>query len=103
MATYASREIVVSADTSRAPGSGAWAKPRRTRSATIASVRAGSTTPLARRFPPETTRAPAIAQSVTVLTSPGSKRTAVPAAMSRRMPYARPRSKRSAAFVSMKW
>ena len=50
--------------------------------------RFGSTRSTARReaLPPRITRAPAIATSVTVLVSPGSKRTAVPAGMSRRMP-----------------
>src|SRR5206468_2776461 len=43
---------------------------------------------------------PAIATSVTVRASPGSKRTAVPAGISRRMPRAAARSKRSAVLVS---
>jgi len=46
--------------------------------------------------------APANGTSCTVLLSPGSKRTAVPAGMSRCFPCARPRSKASARFVSEK-
>src|SRR4029077_12747320 len=45
-----------------------------------------TTGPLAHALPPRMTRAPAMATRRTVLTSPGSKRTAVPAGMSRRMP-----------------
>ena len=41
--------------------------------------------------------------SVTSRVWPGSKRTAVPAGMSSRMPRAAARSKRSAALVSAKW
>ena len=47
----------------------------------------GVTGPLAHPLPPRMTRAPAIATSVTVFVSPGSKRTAVPAGISSRMPY----------------
>jgi hypothetical protein len=50
-----------------------------------------------------TMRSPASATSVTVRVCPGSKRTAVPAAMSRRKPRARARSKSSASLVSKKW
>ena len=86
IATYASRPISVSSETSRAPGSGVYPKPFCTRFRTISSVRDRSTTPLARRLPPVIIFAPAIAQSDTVFVSPGSNRTAVPAAISRRFP-----------------
>ena len=61
------------------------------------------TGPAANAFPPRTTRAPAISTSETVLVSPGSNRTAVPAGMSSRRPYAAARSKVSARLVSAKW
>jgi hypothetical protein len=44
-----------------------------------------------------------VATSSTVRVWPGSKRTAVPAAMLRRMPRAAARSKASASLVSKKW
>ena len=50
-----------------------------------------------------TTLFPPICTSVTVLESPGSNRTAVPAAMSRRLKKAFSRSKERARFVSQKW
>jgi hypothetical protein len=95
----------VSASTSGAPGSGTCAKPRCTAPATIAAILSASslTVPVASPFPPEMMRAPPIGTNATVLVSPGSKRTAVPAAMSRRRPYARARSNASAPLVSMKW
>ena len=55
------------------------AAPRRRRPSSL-------TGPLASALPPRTIRRPAIATSCTVCVSPGSKRTAVPAGMSRRMP-----------------
>lgn len=55
------------------------------------------------KFPPETILCPAISTSETVLLSPGSNRTAVPGAMSRRRKSASSRSKRRALFVSEKW
>lgn len=103
MATYASLEIFVSTDTSEAPGSGTCENPFLTKPATISSVLERSTLPVASPFPPEIILAPPISHSVTVLTSPGSKRTAVPAAMSSRLPYALPRSNVNAELVSMKW
>ena len=61
--------------------------------ATPPSSRPGVTGPLAQALPPWMTRRPAIATSRTRLVSPGSKRTAVPAGMSSRIPYACARSK----------
>jgi hypothetical protein len=92
----------VSAETSLAPGSGTYPNPFCTKSFTMASVLDRSTLPVARRFPPEIILLPPILTRVTVLTSPGSKRTAVPAAMSSLLPYAFPRSNAKAGFVSMK-
>src|SRR5262249_22522116 len=60
------------------------------------------TGPLAHALPPRMTRCPAMATSLTVFVSPGSNRTAVPAGMSRRMPYAIVRSNDSARLVSTK-
>ena len=57
----------------------------------------------AKLLPPTITRRPAIATSATVFVSPGSNRTAVPAGMSRRFPYAAARSNFSAGLVSTKW
>src|SRR4051794_34649209 len=51
-----------------------------------AAFPAGDTFPFARLFPPRMIFFPAISTSFTVLVSPGSKRTAVPAGMSRRLP-----------------
>ena len=48
-------------------------------------------------------RAPPKGISRTVRVCPGSKRTAVPAAMSSRRPRAAARSKASAGLVSAKW
>ena len=57
------------------------------RSALAVATRPSSVTgPFAKALPPAITRFPAIATSLTVFVSPGSKRTAVPAGMSRRMP-----------------
>src|SRR5207237_1026661 len=64
----------------------------------VASV----TGPAANALPPRTIRAPAISTSETVLVSPGSNRTAVPAGILSRRPYAAARSKVSARFVSAK-
>src|SRR5260370_40070202 len=50
--------------------------------------------------PPLGASAPAVATRRTVFSSPGSKRTAVPARMSRRIPAARFRSNTRARFVS---
>jgi hypothetical protein len=58
----------------KTPGARNWARP--------SSV----TGPFAKALPPVITRLPAIATRLTVFVSPGSKRTAVPAGMSRRMP-----------------
>src|SRR5438477_7258411 len=52
---------------------------------------------------PLTMRSPPSATSSTVRFCPGSKRTAVPAAMLRRKPRAAARSKASASLVSAKW
>src|SRR5581483_8099131 len=52
---------------------------------------------------PNTRPAPPSATSVTRFSSPGSKRTAVPAGTSSRMPKARARSKRRARLASKKW
>src|SRR5262249_44556898 len=49
-------------------------------------LRPGITGPLTQALPPRMTRAPAISTSVTVFVSPGSKRTAVPAGSSSRIP-----------------
>ena len=59
--------------------------------------------PLVRLFNPYTSDAPPNATSVTFLSSPGSKRTAVPAGMLSRIPKARARSKRKARLTSKKW
>src|SRR5207253_1732316 len=79
------------------------ANPRETAAASARDLLAGSTGPSAIAFPPRATFAPASATSCTVLRSPGSKRTALPAGMSRRMPYALPRSNERARLVSKKW
>ena len=50
-----------------------------------------------------TMRWPAMSTSVTTLLSPGSNRTEEPEGTFRRLPYAKPRSNTSAAFVSRKW
>jgi hypothetical protein len=52
---------------------------------------------------PNTLRSPARSTSSTVRRWPGSKRTAVPAAMFRRMPRASVRSNSSAVLTSKKW
>ena len=54
--------------------------------ATMASILPGSTIPLAKLFPPVIILLPEISTRLTILTSPGSNRTAVPAGMSRRFP-----------------
>ena len=62
-----------------------------------------SSGPWVRPLNPNTTRSPAKSTSSTVRCWPGSKRTAKPEAMFRRMPWAAERSKPSAALVSAKW
>src|SRR2546422_532660 len=62
----------------------------------------GSSGPMTAPRNPYTMRAPASATSSTVRFCPGSKRTAVPAAMLRRWPRAASRSNARAAFVSAK-
>ena len=52
---------------------------------------------------PYTSRRPPYGTSDTSRVEPGSNLTAVPGAMSRRMPRAKSRSKRRAGFVSKKW
>eukprot|EP01022_Parablepharisma_sp_SALTPOND_P030350 TRINITY_DN760_c2_g1_i1.p2 TRINITY_DN760_c2_g1~~TRINITY_DN760_c2_g1_i1.p2 ORF type:complete len:1290 (-),score=479.69 TRINITY_DN760_c2_g1_i1:1065-4934(-) len=59
--------------------------------------------PITSALKPQTRRSPASATSSTVRSWPGSKRTAVPAAMFRRMPQAAVRSNSSAGLVSQKW
>src|SRR5690606_37166096 len=59
--------------------------------------------PMMSPLKPNTLRSPARTISSTVRFCPGSKRTAVPAAMFRRQPYARARSKHSALLTSAKW
>src|SRR5436190_18297415 len=59
--------------------------------------------PAVRPLSPNTRRAPASSTSVTRFSSPGSKRTAVPAATLSRMPNACARSNRSARLTSKKW
>ena len=58
--------------------------------------------PVAILFPPVMILSPAMATRSTVLTSPGSNRTAVPAGISSRFPKALARSKESSGFVSIK-
>src|SRR6185436_1548201 len=58
--------------------------------------------PITLPWNPKTLRSPASATSFTVRFCPGSKRTAVPAAMLSRKPRDFARSKRSASFVSKK-
>src|SRR2546429_4027592 len=59
--------------------------------------------PAVNPFRPKTRRAPASSTSVTRFSSPGSKRTAVPAGTLSRIPKACARSKRSARLTSKKW
>src|SRR4030095_9049828 len=59
--------------------------------------------PFTRPLIPYTVRVPPSATNSTSRVSPGSKRTAVPAAIFRRIPYAAARSKSSARFTSKKW
>ena len=66
-------------------------------------VAASSSGPLTSPFSPWTWRAPPSATSSTSRSSPGSKRTAVPAAMLSRMPYAGSRSNASQRLTSKKW
>ena len=73
----------------------------RDRAATERRV-ADETLPPARLLPPRMTRLPLISTNRTVRVSPGSNRTAVPAGMSSRRPYANARSKRRPGFVSVK-
>lgn len=70
-----------------------WSSTEETRAAAV----------FRRRFPPVTTLFPAMSTRVTVLVSPGSKRTAVPAAMSRRRKKERERSNSRALLTSVKW
>src|SRR5262249_21364587 len=81
-----------------------WALTKRF-SAIMAASRKASTSsaPSTRRFRPITSRRPPIATSSTSRVSPGSKRTAVPEAMFRRMPYAAARSKIRQRLTSGKW
>ncbi len=65
IATYAARPISAGGTPTSTVGSGTCAKPFATNVLTIASVRSGSTGPVARPFPPEITRAPAILTSAT--------------------------------------
>ncbi len=94
----------------RSDSSGAERNPRSTarsnaRSRTPASSRATTSSPPPWTSPakPAISRLPPTSHSVTVRVSPGSKRTAVPDAMSRCIPYAAARSKRSTRFTSKKW
>lgn len=103
MATYVSLLICVSEDISRAPGSGTCPNPLCTKFVMMLPVLVKSTMPEASRFPPVIFFRPAIAHRVTCLVSPGSNRTAVPAGMSKRLPYALALSKARALLVSMKW
>ena len=64
--------------------------------------RASETGPAVMPLPEHTVLAPPMSTSVTPRLSPGSNRTEVPAGMASRRPYARSRSKRSAALASMK-
>src|SRR5439155_23321507 len=82
--------------------SSAWPKPREATASRNRAWFAREIGPSPSPLPPRTTFAPANATSGTVRLSPGSKRTAVPAGMSSRLPYARPRSNTSARFVSAK-
>src|SRR5437867_958571 len=63
----------------------------------------GAGAPLVSPLSPQTRRAPASSTSVTLFSSPGSNRTAVPAGTLRRMPNAFARSNESARLTSKKW
>src|SRR5262249_42074464 len=62
-----------------------------------------SSAPSTRRFRPITSRRPPIATNSTSRVSPGSKRTAVPQAMFKRMPYPAARAKTRQRLTSKKW
>ena len=66
-------------------------------------LRGASTGPLTKPRKPNTWRSPLRSTNSTVRCWPGSKRTAVPDAMFRRMPCAATRSKRKPPLVSAKW
>src|ERR1700682_5323460 len=67
-------------------GSSAWPKPRADTAARRRARFSSLIGPSASALPPRTTAAPAKSTSATVFFSPGSKRTAVPAGMSSRLP-----------------
>src|SRR5262249_34334412 len=77
--------------------------PARAAFETAAGRRASSTRPSLSALSPWTSRSPASSTRVTTFSSPGSKRTAVPAGTLSRIPQARRRSKRSARLTSKKW
>mmetsp|Transcript_882 Transcript_882/g.3440 ORF Transcript_882/g.3440 Transcript_882/m.3440 type:complete len:370 (+) Transcript_882:3219-4328(+) len=83
-------------------GSGVWRKPRASARSRAAAALAGVSAPSARPLPPRPTLLPPTSTSTTVFSSPGSKRTAVPAAMCRRRPYACARSNSSQLLASKK-
>src|SRR5207248_4073560 len=69
-----------------AHGVSSFPNPSEIARSTARAPLAGSIGPSASAFPPRAIFAPANATSCTVLRSPGSNRTALPAGMSRRMP-----------------
>src|SRR5262250_2448489 len=75
---------------------------RRSHAASFASA-CSRAPPSVKAFRPKTRRAPPSSTSVTRFSSPGSKRTAVPAGTLSRMPNAWARSNRSARLTSKKW
>src|SRR5690606_13956844 len=68
-----------------------------------ATVHAAHSGPITLPWKPKTSPRPARRTRVTSRVWPGSKRTAVPAGMSRRKPRAAGRSKRKASLTSKKW
>ena len=103
IAAYSARGIRIGAPRRGGLSLGAWRKPRLTTRSIPSGSRSALATPSVSRLPERITLAPPISHSVTLLASPGSKRTDEPAGTLSRRPNAAARSKRSAAFVSMKW
>lgn len=105
MLMYACRSIVQISMCAMSPnGSGSCKNPPAfNRSTMPCAMDASSTWPDAILFPPLMILLPAIWTNVTVLVSPGSKRTDVPEGMSSLYPCALTRSNCSCGFVSMKW
>src|SRR4029077_10042509 len=72
------------------------------RSIALSRTPAAPSAPAPNPFPPCITRAPPNSVNSTSFSSPGSNRTAVPAAIFNRIPYAAPRSNATPRFVSKK-